>query len=86
MSFKSLLILVFLSGITFTAESQRLKVKRKGVTPPEANKNVQTNNSNYTLQQLSGKWQEISRRESKSSTPAAFNDTLFYNFFRRKSI
>lgn len=79
MSFKSLLAFVVLSGIIFSAEAQRLKVKRKGVTPPDVNKNRQTNGSIYTLQQLSGKWQEVKRTNEKGAA-VDFTDTLFYTF------
>lgn len=79
MSSKNLLVFVVLLTMTFSAESQRLKVKRKGVTPPDVNKNIQTNNSTYTLQQFAGKWQEVKRTNEKG-TGVDFSDTLFYNF------
>jgi len=73
------LLLSFLTVIIFSAQSQELKVKRKGVTPLDVTKNVPANISMYTLDQFNGKWQEVSRTDRKSS-PLAFKDTLFYNF------
>jgi hypothetical protein len=69
----------FFLAITFSAQSQRLKVKRKGVTPLDVTK-ITPAQSTYSLQQLSGKWQEVSRLNSRTNAAVNFNDTLFYNF------
>ena len=73
------LFLLLLTAIILSAQSQQLKVKRKGVTPLDVTKNAPSNTSAYTLNQFNGKWQEVNRTDKKNS-PVAFNDTLFYNF------
>ena len=75
---RSLLSIAVLTGIAFSAGSQTLKVKRKGVTPINVTK-IQPANSIYSLRQFSGKWQEVSRTDLKKNT-VPFKDTLFYNF------
>jgi hypothetical protein len=55
-------------------------VKRKGVTPLDVTKKMPENNgSTYSLNQFTGKWQEVSRTDSRNNA-VAFKDTLFYNF------
>ena len=63
---------------SFSALSQVIKVTRKGVSPTDVTKNTQPT-STYSLPQLSGKWQEVSRSTKKNSS-VDFKDTLFYNF------
>lgn len=79
MILKFLLSFVFLTTITFSAESQKIKVKRKGVTPLDVSK-VANNNPTYSLAQFSGKWQEVIRKGIKTNTQVDFKDTLFYIF------
>ena len=79
MPLKYLLVIAFFTAITFPAESQVIKVKRKGVTPMDVTKNTQANTSTYTLEQFAGRWQEVSRTDNKNYS-VAFKDTLFYNF------
>ena len=76
---RSLLLMLALAGITYKAESQKMKVKRKGVTPINVTRNPPVNPSTYTLRQFSGKWQEVNRTNLKNDV-VAFKDTLFYNF------
>lgn len=78
MTHRSLLSVTFLL-VMLSAESQKLKVKRKGVTPIDITKNPPANSSTYQLQQFSGKWQEVSRTDERHN-PVGFKDTLFYNF------
>lgn len=66
-------------GITLYAESQKVKVKRKGVTPMDVTKNPPANTSAYSLSQFTGKWQEVKRTDMQKSG-VSFKDTLFYNF------
>ena len=66
----------------FSALSQVIKVKRKGVTPMDVTKSTQPT-STYSLSQLSGKWQEMSRTTEKN-TNVNFKDTLFYIFSGNK--
>lgn len=80
MLLKSLLSFSILLSIVFSANSQRLKVKRKGVTPLDVTKIPPPSQSIYSLQQFSGKWQEVSRTNNKSNAAVSFTDTLFYNF------
>ena len=92
MVLKSLSVLVFLIGIALSAESQKMKVKRKGVTPIDVTKNdddvkrVPDPPPVYSLRQLTGKWQEVSRINSRTSSPVGFNDTLFYTFSGRGEV
>lgn len=79
MLLKFLSALVFLTVITLSAESQKMKVKRKGVTPLDVTKNPPANSSMYSLNQFTGKWQEVSRTDLKNNA-VGFKDTLFYNF------
>lgn len=79
MIFRFLSVLVFLTAITLSAESQQMKVKRKGVTPLDVTKNHPASKSIYSLNQFTGKWQEVSRTDSRNN-PVSFKDTLFYNF------
>ncbi|HMJ47312.1 MAG TPA: hypothetical protein VK498_08280 [Ferruginibacter sp.] len=79
MLLKSLFAITFLTAITLSAESQKLKVKRKGVEPLDVTKNPPTNSSMYSLNQFTGKWQEVSRTDGRNSA-VGFKDTLFYNF------
>jgi hypothetical protein len=76
---KSILPVLFFSVLTFSAGSQVLKVKRKGVTPIDVTKNPPANSSMYSLNQFTGKWQEVSRSDKKNNS-VGFRDTLFYNF------
>jgi hypothetical protein len=58
------------------------RVKRKGTTPIDVTKNKgQANNgkTDFTMEQLVGKWQEI-RRTYKNNSPDNFTDTNFLNF------
>ncbi|MDB5198815.1 MAG: hypothetical protein JWO92_778 [Chitinophagaceae bacterium] len=79
MLLKFLSAFAFLLIITLSAESQKMKVKRKGVAPLDVTKNPQANSSIYSLNQFTGKWQEVSRTDSRNN-PIGFKDTLFYNF------
>ena len=83
MILKTLLPFIFLSVISFCAESQQLKVKRKGVTPLDVTKKTLSNVPAYSLSQFAGRWQEVSRTDTKNSS-VAFKDTLFYNFSGEK--
>jgi len=79
MVLRSLLAIALLTAITFSAESQKMKVKRKGVTPMDVTKNPPANTSMYSLNQFTGKWQEVSRADGRNNG-VGFKDTLFYTF------
>lgn len=79
MILKSLSAFAFLIILTLSADAQKLKVKRKGVTPLDVTKNTPANSSVYSLNQFTGKWQEVSRTDYKNNS-VGFKDTLFYNF------
>lgn len=83
MVLKTLLPVIFLSTITLCAESQKVKVVRKGVTPMDVTKKTPLNVSAYSLSQFAGRWQEVSRTDTKNA-PVSFKDTLFYNFSGEK--
>jgi len=80
MTLKFLMMFVVLTVITFTGDAQKLKVMRKGAPPVDVTKRVSPVKSDYSLEQFTGKWQEISRRRSKKNSSLSFKDTLFYNF------
>ena len=64
---------------TFSSGAQIMKVERKGVRPIVVTKTTKKNPS-YSIEQFTGKWQEVSRVSRKSNSQVAFKDTLFYNF------
>ena len=87
MMLKRIITVAFLTGITFNLQAQRMKVKRKGVTPVDVShysKISTANSSAYSLNQLTGKWQEVSRRANQN--PVSFKDTLFYNFSQKGEV
>ena len=56
------------------------KVKRKGVKIINVTK-PSTNTSSYSLKQLTGKWQEISRKDRENNSAVDFTDTLLFHFY-----
>lgn len=74
---KFVLPLMAIMAFAFTATSQ--KVTRKGVAPIDVTKNKPDNSSTYSLDQFTGRWQEIRRTDLKKNQ-VGFKDTLFYNF------
>ena len=79
MVLRYMVALILISGITFSASSQKVKIKRKGVTPINVTKNMTAISSKYLLNQFTGKWQEVSRID-KTNASINFKDTLFYTF------
>ena len=79
MVLKTLSAIAFLITLTLSAEAQKVKVKRKGVIPLDVTKNPPPTGSAYSLQQFTGKWQEVNRTDTKNNA-VDFKDTLFYNF------
>ncbi len=57
------------------------RVKRKGTEPIDISKQKRpgANSKTFTIAQLAGKWQEISR-DSKTNITLSFTDTIFLNF------
>jgi len=57
------------------------RVKRKGTEPIDISKQKRpgANVKTFTIAQLAGKWQEISR-DSKTNMSLSFTDTIFLNF------
>jgi hypothetical protein len=60
------------------------RVKRKGTTPIDVSKNKRQGSDGkplveFTVEQLTGKWQEI-RRTYKNNSPENFTDTNYLNF------
>ena len=92
MVLKSLSAFVVLITMILSAEAQKMKVKRKGVTPMDVTKNtdepkkLQDPPPTYSLRQFTGKWQEVSRVNSRTNSPVGFNDTLFYTFSGRGEV
>jgi hypothetical protein len=84
--------MAFLLAITLSSEAQKMKVKRKGVTPLNVTKNTDAVKQIpdtlpvYSLRQLTGKWQEVSRENTRTNSPVGFNDTLFYTFSGRGEV
>lgn len=64
--------------LTHLADAQR--VKRKGTTPLMKKSKDLPVKADYTTDQLTGKWQEVSRIDKAGNTPVAIEDTLFINF------
>lgn len=85
MVLKFLSALFFLIAITLSAESQKVKVKRKGVASLDVTKTTPLNSSVYSLDQFKGKWQEVSRIDRKNNS-VDFKDTLFYNFSEKGEV
>lgn len=87
MVLRSLSAIAFLITMTVSAEAQKMKVKRKGVTPLDVTKNSPANNtaSLYSLNQFTGKWQEVSRTDLGNKS-VGFKDTLFYNFSEKGEV
>ena len=76
---KSSICLVLLVLITLYSSAQVVtKIKRKGVVVKPVKNSVPAP-SNYSFEQLRGKWQEISRTD-RSGSPVTFQDTLCYHF------
>ena len=92
MVLRSLSAIAILTLITFSSEAQKMKVKRKGVTPMDVTKNTDAVKTlpdpppTYSLKQFTGKWQEVSRENSKTNAAVSFNDTLFYTFSGRGEV
>src|SRR5687768_14936813 len=79
MQIRSLLLIFILSAFSYSLTAQKVKkVSRKGETPVTIKKESPT--STFSIEQFSGKWQEVSRRDRNTNRSVAFNDTLFYNF------
>ena len=78
------LLLFILATTTITAQ----RVKRKGVQPIDISKNkkpLSQQSPAFTMEQLLGKWQEVSRID-KSNRPVAFTDTIFLNFTSKEKV
>ncbi|HUS00423.1 MAG TPA: hypothetical protein VMY77_01780 [Chitinophagaceae bacterium] len=92
MVLKSISAFILLIAVTLSAEAQKIKVKRKGVTPLEVTKNTDEAGKlpdtppTYSLRQLTGKWQEVRRETSRTNSQVSFNDTLFYTFSGRGEV
>ncbi len=80
--YPKLCLLAIMTGLLFTATAQKLKAKRKGVTPIEVHKTPPV--PDYTLNQLDGRWQEIKRSGVKAKKEIAFTDTLLMKFTGHK--
>jgi hypothetical protein len=63
---------------------QAQKVVRKGVKPVKTRSSPKT--VFYTIEQFTGKWQEIRRKNTDSNEPVSFTDTLMLNFNKRDSV
>ena len=76
---KAVALLCLCTLITTCLFSQR--VKRKGTDPIDISKQKRpgANIKIFTIAQLAGKWQEISR-DSKTNISISFTDTIFLNF------
>lgn len=92
MILRSILPFTFLAAITFSSEAQKLKVKRKGVAPLDVTTKttvaavIPQTPAIYSIRQLTGKWQEVSRATSNTNAPLDFKDTLFYTFSGRGEV
>ncbi len=61
--------------------AQRERVKRKGTTPIDVTKKVSDKNPyGFSMDKLTGKWQEITRTGNKNNQPVELTDTIYLNF------
>ena len=76
---KTAALLCLCSLISTAVFSQR--VKRKGTEPIDISRQKRpgANVKTFSIAQLAGKWQEISR-DSKTNISMSFTDTVFLNF------
>lgn len=79
---QSFYILALFLLSAFQTEAQR--VKRKGVQPVQTGSKGNKSLSPYTLDQLQGKWQEVSRYASNSVKAVDFPDSLLLKFENNK--
>ncbi|MEO5943703.1 MAG: hypothetical protein ABIP30_11770 [Ferruginibacter sp.] len=71
---KHLFLVITCIFVTQALFAQR--VKRKGTTPLELNKNTTSSKNIYTLAQVQGKWQEFNRTFIATNEKAVFLDSL----------
>lgn len=67
-------------NISVIAQQKVTKVVRKGEKPVIITKPSANDKSTFTINQFTGRWQEISRRDRQTNAPVNFTDTLFYHF------
>lgn len=75
---------IFFSILTLVAinsfSQSKTKIKHRASRPVNVVKISPAGSSKYSLQQLSGKWQEVSRTARNSNVPVAFSDTMYLFF------
>lgn len=81
---KGIICLLILATIAQNTQAQR--VKRKGTTPIQMNKDIKNNENavrgNFTLEQIQGKWQEHGRIATGSTAQLSYKDTLMINIVK----
>lgn len=81
MRYKYFLSGLLITGISFSSTAQ--KVKRKGTEPIQVNAKARA--AAYSIDQLSGRWQEIKRIPAGSKAPVDFSDSLLLHIENGKA-
>lgn len=76
--------LFFLFIIINLSNAEAQKVVRKGVRPVSNKQALPT--TFYEVSQLTGKWQEYSRKSVAGNEAVIFSDSLMLNFYKRDSV
>lgn len=81
---KTILMVLMMSSLVWISPGMAQKVVRKGVQPTKVKSPSQT--VFYNIDQLAGKWQEITRKNAERNEVVHFTDTLRLNFNKRDSV
>ncbi len=84
MFYKYLLSVAALFFICNNTDAQ--KVKRKGTTPIMVKSKKEQMVTSFTLEQLTGKWQESGRKDRDANAFAEIQDTIYLNFYEKGKV
>lgn len=76
--------LILLTCLLLFPDAWAQRVKRKGVEPMDVGRKKSAKQSNYQLDQLQGRWQEIRRSPQDNSSALAFTDSLLIRIDGKK--
>ncbi|HCY88654.1 MAG TPA: hypothetical protein DHV17_00195, partial [Chitinophagaceae bacterium] len=76
--------LILLTCLLLFPDAWAQRVKRKGVEPMDVGRKKSAKQSNYQLDQLKGRWQEIRRSPQDNSSALAFTDSLLIRIDGKK--
>lgn len=77
-------IILFLLSLMYQSNLTAQRVVRKGVRPVKIKPAAAT--PVYTINQLTGKWQEHSRKTESSKEQVSFTDSLMLDFYKRNAV